>query len=57
MRNITETVRQRDHDRVKPGARKTHLVSSLDEVLRAVRGLQQGDQFDHQCRTEPGNSA
>jgi transposase-like protein len=40
MRNITDAVRRRDHDRVKQDARKIYLAPSLAEARQAFRNLQ-----------------
>jgi transposase-like protein len=40
MRNITEAVRRRDHDRVKQEAQKIYLAPSLAEARQAFRNFQ-----------------
>jgi len=40
MRNITDAVRRRDHDRVKQDAQKIYLAPSLPEARQAFRAFQ-----------------
>jgi transposase-like protein len=41
MRNITDALRRRDHDRIKQDAQKIYLAPSLAEARRAFRRFQQ----------------